>query len=539
MKALLPKLAVLAAATALFAWCAAATGVSPDLAADAVSGMASLAAQMTPPELGYLPEALGALLSTIRMAFLGTLFGALFAQAAIPAADRFVNRNRVLCTLVRLAVHVIRCTPVLITALILTFIFGLGEWTGTLAVTLSTFAILTRIGFEDSANARLAAAKALEAAGAGRLRAWLRTVRLATLPGFLGNALYLLESNTRQAAVLGFVGAGGIGLILNETLAWRAYTRAGCILMVLLALVAAVEWLSERLQAALAGRKALRSKPLWLGALAAAAASCLATLAAPDTAHWNPDGAAAVLSGLLTPNPELIFSLAEDAVPAMLLETAQIAILGTFAGTVLACFFALTASFRLLGRWALPGRVLLLAVRSVPVLVYGLLWIRVTGPGPAAGVLTLTLCSVGLLSKRFLLAIDAPAQAAPRERRRLPVRHQPEGHRRARPGGRGRHRHASGACDAPVRVVGRRGHAPLPDRLRGACRAPCLGTQRTAVPSEVMKNAGQLDSSPMDKPPRFTQNSRSLSFLLQYHEPLSEHPPLHCHGHRARGRQIR
>lgn len=407
MKALLPRLLALAAAAALLLWCAAETGVSPDLAADAVSGMAALAAQMMPPDLGYLPDALGALLSTIRMAFLGTLFGALLAQAAIPAADRFVNRNRVLCTLVRLAVHVIRCTPVLITALILTFIFGLGEWTGTLAVTLSTFAILTRIGFEDSANARLAAAKALEAAGAGRLKAWLRTVRLATLPGFLGNALYLLESNTRQAAVLGFVGAGGIGLILNETLAWRAYTRAGCILMVLLALVAAVEWLSERLQAALAGRRALRSKPLWLGALAAAAASCLATLAAPDTAHWNPDGAAAVLSGLLTPNPELIFSLAEDAVPAMLLETAQIAILGTFAGTVLACFFALTASFRLLGRWALPGRVLLLAVRSVPVLVYGLLWIRVTGPGPAAGVLTLTLCSVGLLSKRFLLAIDA------------------------------------------------------------------------------------------------------------------------------------
>ena len=398
----------------LILWSAAGTGVSLDLIARGCSGLAELTAAMLPPDAGYLPVALSALLSTFRMAFLGTLCGALLAQAGVAAADGFVNRAAVLRGAFRLVIHVIRCTPVLISALLLTFIFGLGEWTGTLAVTLSTFAILTRIGFEDAANARLDAALALEAAGAGRLKAWLRTVRIATRPSFLANALYLLESNTRQAAVLGFVGAGGIGLILNETLSWRAYTRTGCILMVLFALVAAVEWLSERLQGALSGRWKLTHKPLWIGALLAAAALSLATLPAPDTAHWNLKGAAAILLGLLTPEADLLFSTAEDAVPAMLLETAQIALLGTVAGTVLASVFALTASFRILGRWALIGRTLLLAIRSVPVLVYGLLWIRVTGPGPAAGVLTLTLCSIGLLSKRFLVAIDA-IDAAPYE----------------------------------------------------------------------------------------------------------------------------
>ncbi len=49
----------------------------------------------------------------------------------------------------------------------------------------------------------------------------------------------------------------------------------------------------------------------------------------------------------------------------------------------------------------------MLVFRSVPVLVYGLLWIRVTGPGPFAGVLTMALCSIGLLAKRFLIAIDS------------------------------------------------------------------------------------------------------------------------------------
>ena len=399
---------------ALIVWSAACTGVSPELFARGCSGMAELAAAMLPPEAGYLPVALAALVSTLRMAFLGTLFGAILAQFGVAAADGFVNRTGILRNAFRLVIHVIRCTPVLISALLLTFIFGLGEWTGTLAVTLSTFAILTRIGFEDAANARLDAALALEATGAGRLKAWLRTVRIATRPSFLANALYLLESNTRQAAVLGFVGAGGIGLILNETLAWRAYTRTGCILMALFALVAAVEWLSEHLQGALAGRVQLRHKPFWIGTFLAAAAACLASLPAPDTAHWNLEGASAIVLGLLAPDTDLLVSGAEDAVPAMLLETAQIALLGTCAGTLLAGVFAFTASFRIFGRWALAGRTLLLAIRSVPVLVYGLLWIRVTGPGPAAGVLTLTLCSIGLLSKRFLVAIDA-IDAAPYE----------------------------------------------------------------------------------------------------------------------------
>ena len=64
------------------------------------------------------------------------------------------------------------------------------------------------------------------------------------LPGYLANLLYLLESNVRNAAVLGFVGAGGIGLLLNEKLAWREYSKVGTILCVLYLVVLATESLS-------------------------------------------------------------------------------------------------------------------------------------------------------------------------------------------------------------------------------------------------------------------------------------------------------
>ena len=70
-------------------------------------------------------------------------------------------------------------------------------------------------------------------------------------------------------------------------------------------------------------------------------------------------------------------------------------------------FLSVFSCFRFLGYAALLTRLLLLVFRSVPVLVYGILWSRVTGPGPFAGVLTMALCSIGLLAKRFLIAIDS------------------------------------------------------------------------------------------------------------------------------------
>ena len=126
-----------------------------------------------------------------------------------------------------------RCIPVLILALLCTFVFGLGMWSGIIAITLSTGAVLSRLGYEDSENADLHTARVLEYAGAGRFKAWWVSVWKQIVPGYLANLLYLLESNVRNAAVLGFVGAGGIGLLLNEKLAWREYSKVGMILCVL------------------------------------------------------------------------------------------------------------------------------------------------------------------------------------------------------------------------------------------------------------------------------------------------------------------
>ena len=127
----------------------------------------------------------------------------------------------------------------------------------------------------------------------------------------------------------------------------------------------------------------------------------------PAAFEVNKTAVKSIIEGVVSPDITMMFSLGSDGVPVLLFETVCIAFLGTLGGTLFALLLSVFSCFRFFGCAAVLTRLILLVFRSVPVLVYGLLWIRVTGPGPFAGVLTMALCSVGLLAKRFLIAIDS------------------------------------------------------------------------------------------------------------------------------------
>ena len=116
-----------------------------------------------------------------------------------------------------------------------------------------------------------------------------------------------------------------------------------------------------------------------------------------------------MVSGLLHPGLGLLFFETDaSGLGYLLLETVCIALAGTCLGTVLAVPLSFLGTGRLMPKpVALGFRLVIMAIRSVPFMIYGLIFIRVTGPGPFAGVLTLAVCSVGLLSKRFTEAIEA------------------------------------------------------------------------------------------------------------------------------------
>ena len=365
------------------------------------------AGKMFPPDTSFISVILPPLRDTVYISLLGTGLGGMIGALGTVVCNSYVNQSKAVRIALKAVVHLFRCIPALILALLCTFVFGLGLWAGIIAVTFATAAVLTRLGYEDSENAELRTARVLEYTGAGRLKAYWVSVWKQVFPGYLANLLYLLESNVRNAAVLGFVGAGGIGLLLNEKMAWREYGKVGMILCVLYLVVLATEVLSGFLRVRLVESE-IKQRKWFLPASVLVFFFIFCTVSFyPAAVEVNKTALLSIVEGVVYPDVTMLLSFAAEDVPALLVETFCIASLGTLGGASAAAVFSVLSCFRFFGFAAVLMRLILLVFRSVPVLVYGLLWIRVTGPGPFAGVLTLALCSIGLLAKRFLIAVES------------------------------------------------------------------------------------------------------------------------------------
>lgn len=134
------------------------------------------------------------------------------------------------------------------------------------------------------------------------------------------------------------------------------------------------------------------------------------SLTAMETAGTTQNGgkmAMNILGGIINPDKKLLFNLTNTGVPYLLLETVCIAFMGTVIGAVFSIPLAFLSASNLTPKpIATVGRLLIMAVRTVPAFVYGLMFIRVTGPGPFAGLMTMSVTSIGMVSKMYIEAIE-------------------------------------------------------------------------------------------------------------------------------------
>lgn len=203
---------------------------------------------MIPPNTAYLSKIWQPLLDTIKMSILGSFIGAVLAVPfAVLAASNIVT-NKYVVGIVRLFLSLVRTLPTLVCALIATYIFGLGTMAGTCAIAVFTFAYIGKQLFEVIETVDMGPYEAMEALGANKLRAFIMVIFPQILPTYLSVSLFCLEGNVRYASILGYVGAGGLGLIMNEKISWREYDSLGMILIVLYVTVIFIEWLSHALR---------------------------------------------------------------------------------------------------------------------------------------------------------------------------------------------------------------------------------------------------------------------------------------------------
>ena len=201
--------------------------------------------QMFPPNGSYISSIWQPLFDTIKMSLLGSFIGSVLAIPFAIIASTNIIHSRICIGVVRFILSLVRTLPTLVTALIATYMFGLGTTAGTFAIAVFTFAYVGKQLYEQIETVDMGAYEAMEALGSTKLRAFLAAILPQVLPVYLSICLFCFEGNVRYASILGYVGAGGLGLILNEKIGWRDYARVGMILIVLFVTVLLIESISQ------------------------------------------------------------------------------------------------------------------------------------------------------------------------------------------------------------------------------------------------------------------------------------------------------
>ncbi len=217
------------------------------LSLDAARSMGRFVAEFFPPDLSpvFLARVGWGTLETLAMSALGTVLAAMAGLAlALPASRLYAGQRAWAKPPTRLLLNALRSVPELVWAALLLISAGLGPMAGTLALAMHTTGVLGRLFAEAVENAPPGPAEALRTQGVGPLRVFLYATLPQVLPQLMSYTLYRWENNIRAAAVLGVVGAGGLGQLLSFHMGLFHMGKTATILGAMLLLVALVDALS-------------------------------------------------------------------------------------------------------------------------------------------------------------------------------------------------------------------------------------------------------------------------------------------------------
>lgn len=398
--------------------------IRPAAIAAGFGDIANLLERMVPPTAGSVPSLVGLAVETLWIAIAGTGLATLASVPLAAAASNRFSGPTWLSLLARVVIIVTRAIPTLVFAIIFVRLFGIGPLAGALAVAFHSVGMIGKMMADVFEEQDPAPRDAVAATGAGRAQNFVATTLSRALPAVTSLVLYRLDINIRASAVLGLVGAGGIGVALQTAIGSLNYRRAAGIIIVIVVMLLALELVSylaqramtqhadERTASQLYGRRADPAALGWNrprtlhvagGFLAAVLFLISLTQLSVDPARVLRalDTSIALIAGFFPPllSAEVVMGVFESVVMALTATT-----FGVIAGLVVAVL-----STRHLIRFeplSVVLRLLIVVMRGIPDIIYALVFVAALGLGPFAGFLALTISATALASKFFTDALE-------------------------------------------------------------------------------------------------------------------------------------
>lgn len=220
--------------------------------ADAPRQAADLTSRMFPPRWSYISELMWPLWDTINMATLGTLMGIAIAVPVAFLAARNTTPSTVFVRPVALFIIVAsRSINSLIWALLLVSIIGPGLLAGIVAIGLRSVGFIAKLLYEAIEETDINQVEAVTATGGSAAQVIHYGIVPQVMPTFYGVSVFRWDINIRESAILGLVGAGGLGLQLQNSLNVLAWPQVTMLFVVILATVVVSEWVSARVRHAI------------------------------------------------------------------------------------------------------------------------------------------------------------------------------------------------------------------------------------------------------------------------------------------------
>jgi len=221
---------------------------------DYLGNFARFSSQFFPPDFSILGKTLSALLQTLQIALVSTLLAILLSFIFALAASQNVAPGWLLWP-TRMLLNLIRTIPSLLWALLAVVIVGSNPLAGVIALTFYSVGYLAKFFSETFESADLSSQQALKSLGAGPIQAFQYGLWPSARPIIWSHCLWMLEYNVRSASIIGYVGAGGVGLHLKlYAESADSWNKFSLVLICILAIVTVLDFTGEKI------RKSLRDK---------------------------------------------------------------------------------------------------------------------------------------------------------------------------------------------------------------------------------------------------------------------------------------